>query len=132
MSKSNRKEILKRLTEEIKNTTDPKQLAELTRQFNKLSSLKKEKRASSRAETTTPSNTKLSIIDRVTGSAVDTLSDGRKVINWLVCEVEKMQREQHRKFTAEERKAMFDKLIAGLSARDRAALESADTRNPKE
>jgi hypothetical protein len=122
MSKSNRKEILKRLTEEIKNTTDTKQLAELTRQFNKLSSLKKDKRASTKKEVT-PSNKKGSILDTITGSA----SDGEKMLCWLIQQIEKMQREQHRKFTTEERTAVLDKLIEGLSARERAALEALST-----
>ncbi len=58
---------------------------------------------------------------------MDQLQDGEKVLNWLVCEAGKMQREQHREFTTEERRAALAKLIEELSARDRAALESRNT-----
>jgi len=68
-----------------------------------------------------PSNKKVSILDRITGTAVDSLPDGEKVMNYLVVEVEKRQRERKQKFTEAERSACIEDLKACLSPRERAA-----------
>ena len=127
MSKHDRKEVAKRLREQIEETTDPEQLIKLTREYNRLTNPRYGSKRVSRKPETTPSTTKSSIIDRVTGSALDQLPDSEKVLNWLVVEIEKMQREQKRTFTTEERRDVLEKLIDGLSAHDRAALESWNT-----
>ena len=126
MSKSYRKEVLKRLQQELNETTDTKEIIRIGNTIAKLTKPKQRRGRPSNKKPVeaTPSHTKLSIIGRITGSAVDNLSDGEKVLNWLVVEVEKMQKEQHRKFTTEEQRTVFGKLIEGLSARDRAAFES--------
>ena len=48
---------------------------------------------------------------------------------WIGQQIEKMRREQKRTFTSEEFEAEFIKLIEGLSARDRAALEAGERSN---
>ncbi len=126
MSKQHRTEVIKVLRQQMEAATDPKDKVELAKQLARLLPKPRQARRPRKQEAT-PSNTKPSIIDRVTGSAVDELSDGAKVQQWLVEQVEKMQREQHRKFTTEELKAMLEKLVEGLSARDRAALGSRNT-----
>ena len=128
MSKQHRTKLIKSLEQQLEATTDPKIKADVSRQLTKLLSKPTRKGSSRKPEASgrvfgqTQPNTKLSIIDRVTGSAVDQRPDGEKVLHYLVVEVEKM--EKHRKFTPEEQKAAFDKLIDGLSGRDRAALEA--------
>src|SRR5690242_20716977 len=125
MSKHNRTEVVKVLRQQMEAATDPKEKVELAKQLARLLPKPRQARRPRKTEVTPtpPSNNKVSILDRVTGSAVDDLSDGEKVFNSLVCEVEKMQREQHRKFTPEERNSTLTKLVGGLSARERAAFE---------
>jgi len=131
MSKQHRTKLIKSLEQQLEATTDPKIKADLSRQLTKLLSKSTRKGSSRKPEASgrvfgqPQPSTKLSIIDRVTESAVDQLPDGEKVLHYLVVEVEKMEKKQ--KFTSEEQKAAFDKLIAELSARDRAALEALST-----
>ena len=126
MSQSHRKEVAKKLKDAIAAATDPNVIAQLSNQLSKYLPRPRQARRPRKAEATpTPSSSKkVSIIDRITGSTVDHLPDGEKVLHYLVVEVEKRQREQHREFNSEEFKAEFTKLVDGLSARDRAALES--------
>lgn len=127
MSKQHRTKLIKSLEQQLEATDDPKIKADISRQLTKLLAKPSRKGSPRKPEATAPSSTKLSIIDRITGSAVDTLSDWEKVQHWVIEQVEKLQREQRRKFTTEEVQAAIKKLIEGLSARDRAALESQNT-----
>jgi hypothetical protein len=122
MSKQHRTEIIKVLRQQMEEATDPNTKVELAKQLAKLLPKPRQARRPRKTETTPPSNKKGSILDTITGSA----SDGEKMFNWLVQQVEKLRKEQP-SFTPEERKIVLDKLFAGLSARDRAALESRNT-----
>ena len=124
MPKHARSEAVRKLRELIAVTTDPKLLIDLTRQLNNLlPTAKQAKRRPRKVEAAPPSSKKSSILDRVTGSAVDNLSDGKKVVHYLVVELEKSRK----KSGSAEWNAAKQELIASLSERERAALEALDT-----
>jgi molybdopterin converting factor small subunit len=127
MSKHARVEAIRKLKEQLATATDPETIVKITNSIAKLSPRPRQARRPRRVEATVPSSKKVSILDRVTGSAVDQLPDGEKVFHGIIEQVEKMQREQHRHLTADEQKAVIAKLIDELSARDRLALESRYT-----
>jgi hypothetical protein len=123
MSKQHRTKHIKSLEEQLATTNDPKIKADLSRQLTKLLS-KPTRKGSSRKPVATPSNKKASIINRVTGTAVDQLSPKDKVSHYLVDELEKEQRKQGRKFSEDERKAFWGGLFEVLAAEDRTAYEA--------
>ncbi len=129
MSKHARVEALRKLKEQLAVETNPDRIVKITNSIAKLSPRQTRRSRKDEAKTTTPSNAQVAIIDRITGSAVDQLPDGEKVSFWIGQQIEKMRREQKRTFTSEEFEAEFIKLIEGLSARDRAALEAGERSN---
>ena len=122
MSKSHRREVAKHLKEQIEATTDPKLLVELTRELAKLLPRPRQVRRPCKSEAA-PSNQKSSILNKVTGTMLDTLPDGKKVALHIVMQLEK----RSLKIESPEWKAALQELKAGLSAPERAALETLDT-----
>jgi hypothetical protein len=128
MSKQHRTQMIKSLKEAMEKTKDPEMLIKLSEQAEKLMPKPgKETRGRKPNDATTPSNKKSSILHRVTGSAVDALSDGEKVTHHLVVEFEKRQREHGRELAETERNALWEELKEGLSVEERAALETLNT-----
>src|SRR5690349_14441114 len=98
MSKHNRTEVVKVLRQQMEAATDPKEKVELAKQLAKLLPKPRQARRPRRtdAKPTAQSSKKVSVIDTITGSALDQLPDGEKVLHWLVMQVEKMESQQHR------------------------------------
>ncbi len=126
MSTSHRREVAKRLKQEIDATTDPQRIIELSNALAKFTPRPRQARRGPRKVEATKSPSKVSIIDTITGSALDELSDGKKMLFWLVKQIEKMRKE---KKTKAEQDALIQELYAGLSERDRAALDALDTKS---
>jgi len=127
MGKNNRTEVVRVLREQMEAEKDPRKKVEYAKQLAKL--LPRPRQARRPRKTVTraaPSNQRSDILDRVTGSAVDNLSDGGKVFHYLSVEVEKRRKEREQSFTKEELKALFKELVEGsfLSERERAAVEA--------
>ena len=132
MSKHNRTEVIRILRQQMEAATDPQTKVDLAKQLAKLLPKPRQARRPRKPAVATsapPSNKKVSILDRVTGSAVDNLSDGGKVLNYIVVEIEKRQRERKQTFTEAERDALREELMASLSARERAAPETQNEIN---
>lgn len=127
MSKSYRKEVLKRLQQELNESTDTK---EIIRIGNAIAKLTKPKRPVGRPPQKKPAQaapSKPSVLYRETGSAVDSLSTKERLLNYLVVEYEKRCRAQSKPFSAlsrAEKDAMYTEVMATLSDEDRAALEA--------
>src|SRR5262249_55521807 len=117
-----RKEVAKRLAEAIAVTTDPKQLAELSRQFNTLSRLRKGKRVRRNTDAATPSQKNRSLREIYTGSVYEVMSDGELVLNHLVLQIEKRQKAGELK-TEAERDVFIKEMLGHLPENECAAYE---------
>jgi hypothetical protein len=97
-----KREVAKRLEQEIAVTKDPKTLIELTRQHAKMQPKQRlrRKRAEKPAE---GSKKNRSLREIYTGSVFDALSDEKLVIHHLVIMIENKQRELGRKLTETEK-----------------------------
>jgi hypothetical protein len=107
MSQSHRSEVAKHLKEQIAVTTDPKQLAELTREFNKLSRLRKGKRKPSKTVSVPKGN----------------LPDGKQVFNRMVDMIEAKRRKYERELTQTEKDTTREEVLKTLSEEERLAIE---------
>lgn len=136
MAKTNQKAAAKRLTELIAVTTDPAMLVQLTKQLRMISPKQRYvKRPRKPVEQKPLENVRGrkqgSILSKVTGSAVDILSDAGKVLHHLVTEIEKSRREHKtrtgQELTETEKSVLHEKLIGDLSTEEVAALEGLET-----
>jgi hypothetical protein len=126
MSKQHRTEVIKILRQQMEEATDPKTKVELAKQLAKLLPRPRQARRPRRAEAKpAPSNKKAAIIDWYLDNGL-MYSDREKVINWIVDQLEK-RRKEPRVSDSFDLKAEYEKLVAGLCPRDRAALESRNT-----
>jgi hypothetical protein len=124
MSKSHRREVAKKLQEQISAATDPMVIAELSNQLSKfLPRPKQVKRRSQKPETTSPSKKGRSLREKYTGSVYEQTSDGDLVCWHLVFEIEKRQRMGFLKNRAE-RTAFKAEVLASLTVEERAAYEA--------
>jgi len=120
MGKNNRKEVAKRLTEEILKTEDPAMVVELSRQLAKVLP----KKSTPRKPVDKPKKIHSSILDVRTGSAVDDLADWEKVRHHLVVQIEKRQRDIGRELTHAELVVFGEEVTKNFSEREAAALEA--------
>jgi hypothetical protein len=125
MSKSYRKEVLKRLNQELDATTDTKEIIRIGNTIAKLTKPKNRVGRPSTKKAAAPSNNNSSILNRVTWSAVDQLSPKDKLCHFVIVQWEKERRKLGRKLTEAEQKAIWESFIASLSDEDRAALDEA-------
>ncbi len=92
MGTTNKREVAKRLKEEIWKTTDPKLMVELTRQLAAISpktTRRKRKPVEKPAERLKKNR---SLREIYTGSVYDAMSDDKLVIHHLVLQIEKKQK----------------------------------------
>ena len=121
MSTQHRTEIIKVLRQQMEAETDPQKKLEYAKQLAKLLPRPRQARRSRKPPLgEQPTKTPSSLLDIRTGSALDTLPDGERVMHHVVLQIEKKQRELDRKLTEAEKRA----LVESLSERDRAALEA--------
>ncbi len=114
MSKTNRREVAKRLTQEISVTTDTDTLIRLTRQLAKV--LPKQRRTRKLVERPKP-------IDGLK------MPDGRKTLNRLVLQIEEKCKGRGGWLALKrvEKDALLAEAKATLSAEERAAIEALGT-----
>src|SRR5207302_6063676 len=96
MSKHDRKEVAKRLREQIEKTTDPEQLIKLTREYNRLTNPRYGKKAVKEAK---PSKNPRSLRDLHPGWG--NMSDDEVLLQHLVLEIEKKRRERRKEYGRE-------------------------------
>ena len=126
MSKSYSKEVLKRLQQELDATTDTKEIIRIGNAIAKLTK-KQHSRRGRPKKPVAVAPSKPSILNRVTGSALDQLSPKEKVMNYLVNEYEKRCRVKGKTFSElsrAEKDAMYAEVKATLSDEDRTMLNS--------
>lgn len=123
MNQHKRTEAVNRLTEEIKATTDPELLVKLSNSLAKLVKQGRRRKAISKPVEKAPKKDYSRILDAVTGSHLDTLSDGEKVLHYLVEQHEKRRR-TGQNINTPEIHVFHAELMASLSDRERAALEA--------
>jgi hypothetical protein len=122
MGTNNRREVAKRLKEEIDKTTDPQTLIELSNLLAKMQPKKRRQRKPEAIETVQKSNGGISIMDTPEGSRLDHLEPhGKRVFYWIIRQIEKRP--------VAERRGLAEKLLESLSEHDRKAFEVYD---PKE
>jgi hypothetical protein len=120
--KSHRKEVAKKLQEQIAATTDPKLIIELSNQLSKFLPRPRQARRPRKAEVTPPSKNR-SLREKYTGSVYEQMSDGDLVCWHLVFEIEKRQRMGFLTNRAE-RTAFKAEVLASLTDAERAAYEA--------
>jgi hypothetical protein len=123
MGTSNKREVAKRLKEEILKTTDPKLMAELTRQLAAISpkTTRRNRKPVEKPQQVLKKNRSLREI--YTASRCDEMSDGELVVHHLVLQIETKQKANGTKFTKAERDALIAELKNSLSVTERAAFE---------
>ncbi len=132
MATNNRREVAKRLAQEIAVTTDPKTLSELTRQYAKVLPKKRSRRKPVEVKKNDPIKQAGRLSKRMhTGSAVDDLSEGDWLIHSMVVEFEAKEREHRirtgRQLTQTEKDALLAEVQGSLSADDLEALNTEKT-----
>src|SRR6266852_4491675 len=98
--KSHRKEVAKKLKEQIDAATDPMVIATLSNQLSKFLPRPRQARRPRKPEAA-PSKAKVSLLTRIHHNAVDDLSPTKKFSHFIVIEFEK-GRKEHRKSTGRE------------------------------
>jgi hypothetical protein len=119
--------VIKSLEEQIAATKDPKIKADLTRQLTKLATYKPTARYLKRDDKVTSSRS--SILDKITGTMVDDLPDGERVMHHLVLHIEAQckGRGGWNALTRAEKDVLLAEATKTLSERDRAAYEALGT-----
>ena len=125
MSKHNRTEVIKLLRQQMDVETDPLKKLEYAKQIAKLLPRPRQARRPRKPEVD-PTRKNVSIIDRVTGSAVDDLSDGERIAHHLVVLIENQCRARGgwKGLTRADKDILLEAAKATLSERDRATLEA--------
>ncbi len=126
MGTNNRREVAKRLAQEIAKTTDPKTLIELSSLLAKMQPTKRRQRKPVEKPAEGPKKKKRSLREIYTGSVYKAMSDDDLVIHHLVMLIEKRQREQGRKFTPAERDAFVAQVLGSVPENERAAYEALE------
>lgn len=132
MGTNNRREIAKRLKEEIDKATDPQTVIELSRQYAKMQPKKRRQRKPVEVKKNAPIKQTGLLSKRAdTGSAVDDLSNRDWLIHAMVIEFETKEREHiirtGRQLTQAEKDALWAEVSGLLSAED---VEVLNTKKP--
>ncbi len=129
MSKSHRKEIAKRLKQEIDACTDPETLIRLTTQYAKV--LPKQRRTRKLVEKTPITQPDRLSKRRDTGTEVDRLADAEWLLHDTVLQIEAKCRARGGwlKLTRAEKDTIKAEVIGKLTAEERAAIEALGTRS---
>jgi hypothetical protein len=123
MSKNNKREAAKKLMEQIEATDDPKLLVKLTSALARVSPKPKRRKPD---EPQRPRKTANPILDAVTGSMLDNLPDGERVLHHLVLQIEAKCRGRGgwNALTRAEKDAHLAEGTKTLSEQERAAIEA--------
>lgn len=117
MSQHGRTQIIRRLTEQMKQTTDPEMLLKLSKEITQLM-----RKPGEETRGRKPSIKPSSLREKYTDSLYEQMSDGDLVCWHLVFEIEKRQRMGFLTNRAE-RTAFITEVLASLTDAERAAYE---------
>jgi hypothetical protein len=120
MAENTRKQIVKRLKQEMEATTDPQRVLELSKELAKFMPRPRQAKRVTRkpvTETVQKSKGGISIMDTPEGSRLSHLEPhGKRVFYWIIQQIEKRPKAEH--------DGLAEKLLESLSEHDRAAFEA--------